>query len=126
MRIIILILFSFFFVQQVNAASWLIVNKQSKEILSLSPEDDAQLPNSDYEKIILDEDFGDIVLSEHPTFYKYNGNFVKNIKKISDRELQIEEDEERAEEEGWIKDRMRKNAMDELKLEGKIFKHTLK
>ena len=51
MRILILILLSIVFAQSVNAKSWLIINKQTKEILSLSPENDAQLPNNTYEKI---------------------------------------------------------------------------
>ena len=121
MRILILILLSIVFAQSVNAKSWLIVNKQTKEVLSLSPEDDAQLPDSTYEKIIIDDNYWDIKLTEHPTMYLYkNSRFIKNIKKISDIEIEKEEATEANVRGKLITERMYKIAETELIAEGII------
>lgn len=119
MRILILVILCFLIIGSVNAKSWLIVNKQNQEILSLSPENDAQLPDDTYEKIIIDENFWDIQLTEHPTMYKYkNGKFIKNIEKISNIEIEKEEAEKEMAEEKLISERMRKIARDQLVAEG--------
>ena len=124
MKQLILVLFLLVSIGHADAKSWLIVNKETKEILSLSPEDDAQLPNDSFEKIILEDDFENIELSAHPTYYKYKNNkFVLNVKKISDEELENEEAAERQVEEAMIQERIRKIAIDELKAEGKVFKY---
>jgi len=123
MRILFLILFSFMLVQQTNAESWLIINSETKEVISLSNEDDAQL-QAGWEKIILDEDFSDIVLARHPVYYKYiDKKFITNNDKL-DAEYQLKlVAEEAKEEEDMIYQKARALAIDELVKEGKSFKH---
>ena len=105
----------------VHAESYLIVDKNTNEILSLSPEDDAQLPNDNYTKIIIKDNYWDIDLDEQVNMYKFkNGKFIKNIKKISDKEIEKEKAEEKNKEEKLITERMRKIARDQLIEEGAI------
>ena len=105
----------------VHAESYLIVDKNTNEILSLSPEDDAQLPNDNYTKIIIKDNYWDIDLDEQANMYKFkNGKFIKNIKKISDKEIEKEKAEEKNKEEKLITERMRKIARDQLVEEGVI------
>jgi len=121
MRTLLLVLFSMTLIQPINAKTWLIVNKQNKEILSMSNENDAQLPDSSYEKIVLDEDYWDIKLDENATLYKFKNNkFIKNIEKISNIEIEKEKAEEKNKEEKLITERMRKIARDQLIEEGVI------
>jgi len=105
----------------VHAESYIIVEKDTDEILSLSPEDDAQLPNDSYTKIIIKDNYWDIDLDEQADMYKFkNGKFIKNIKKISDREIEKEKNEKKAKEDKLITERMRKIAEDQLIAEGLI------
>ncbi len=105
----------------VHAESYLIVEKNTNEILSLSPEDDAQVPDDNYTKIISKDNYWDIDLDEQANMYKFkNGKFIKNIKKISDKEIEKEKAEEKNKEEKLITERMRKIARDQLIEEGAI------
>jgi len=105
----------------VHAESYLIVEKNTNEILSLSPEDDAQVPDDNYTKIIIKDNYWDIDLDEQANMYKFkNGKFIKNIKKISDKEIEKEKAEEKNKEEKLITERMRKIARDQLIEEGAI------
>jgi len=105
----------------VHAESYLIVEKNTNEILSLSPEDDAQVPDDNYTKIIIKDNYWDIDLDEQVNMYKFkNGKFIKNIKKISDKEIEKEKAEEKNKEEKLITERMRKIARDQLIEEGAI------
>jgi len=105
----------------VHAESYLIVENSTNEILSCSPEDDAQLPNDNYTKIIIKDNYWDIDLDEQANMYKFkNGKFIKNIKKISDKEIEKEKAEEKNKEEKLITERMRKIARDQLVEEGVI------
>jgi len=105
----------------VHAESYLIVDKNTNEILSLSPEDDAQLPNDNYTKIIIKDNYWDIDLDEQANMYKFkNGKFIKNIKKISDKEIEKENSVKLQKERKLITERMRKIARDQLIEEGAI------
>ena len=105
----------------VHAESYLIVENSTNEILSCSPEDDAQLPDDNYTKIIIKDNYWDIDLDEQANMYKFkNGKFIKNIKKISDKEIEKEKAEEKNKEEKLITERMRKIARDQLIEEGAI------
>ena len=80
------------------AKCFLIVNATTSEIISLSPENDAQLTNKDWQQIILTDDYRDVFkqLDPQPTYYKYQNNkFIKNIKKISDEQIVIQENEDK-------------------------------
>ena len=85
----------------------------------MSNENDAQLPDSSYEKIVLDEDYWDIKLDENATLYKFKNNkFIKNIEKISNIEIEKEEALKRGAREKLITERMRKIAETSLIAEG--------
>jgi len=124
MRIIkIFICMLFIFSSIASAEVYLLVDKETQEIKSLSNEDDAQV-ESGQEKIILDMDIMDIELAEHPRYYKYkNDRFVMNIKKLSDETIVANEREEEKAELDMIMERVIKNAKTELEAEGKVFKH---
>ena len=103
----------------VHAESYLIVENSTNEILSCSPEDDAQLPNDNYTKIIIKDNYWDIDLDEQANMYKFkNGKFIKNIKKISDKEIEKENSVKLQKERKLITERMEKIARDQLIEEG--------
>jgi len=105
----------------VHAESYLIVEKDTNEILSLSPEDDAQDPDDNYTKIIIKDNYWDIDLDEQANMYKFkNGKFIKNIKKISDKEIEKEKAIKLQKERKLINKRMEKIARDQLIEEGAI------
>jgi len=105
----------------VHAESYLIVEKDTNEILSLSPEDDAQVPDDNYTKIIIKDNYWDIDLDEQANMYKFkNGKFIKNIKKISDKEIEKEKAIKLQKERKLINKRMEKIARDQLIEEGAI------
>ncbi len=118
----VLVLFCFLMVANfAHGESYLIVSKATNEILSLSPEDDAQLPDNTFEKIVIDEDYWDIALSEHPTMYKYKDKkFIKNIEKISNVEIEKENAIVAGVRHSLIMERVIKIAEDELIAEGVI------
>ena len=96
------------------AKSFVIVDKTSNNVISLSPEDDAQL-KPEWEKFILEDNFFDLIkqFEPSPTYYIYKNNkFIKNVKKISDEEnakqTAIEKLDRRKEN--------KKNALDKIKL----------
>ena len=106
------------------ADSYLIYNTTTKEVYSLSNEDDAVMPQSGYKKVILKDDLTDIQLEYSAEYYKYlNNKFVKNISKISSEEEQRVSNEEKENEEILIQKRIRKIAIEQLKSEGVILKY---
>ena len=73
-----------------SAATYLIINSTTKEVISLSPEDDAVLSNKDWQKIVLPDNYSDIALPQPATLYKYDGKkFILNQAKI-DAQTQAE------------------------------------
>lgn len=122
-KLLILVLVSFIFVQSVSAEVWLIVHKHSKEILSLSPEPDAQLPNNEYVEIVLPLEFKEIELQAHPTFYKFkDGKFILNIEKISDEALALEELTKKRQRRLKIQTKLEELAVKEIQKEEPTFK----
>jgi len=108
--------------------SYLVIDSQSKEVISLSVRDDAML-EAGWEKIILPDSATDYTsqMQHHVTFYKYKNNrFVENVQKLNDEQLAIEEAEELAEELALVEARYITIAMEELEAEGKVFKHLKK
>ena len=127
MRYMMMILFLVSFVFSASADVWLIIDKNSKDVISMSSSDDAQLPNNNYEKIILPGKLIDYLLAYHPQYYKYQSDrFVVNIEKLSDEALAQQEAEEIAEEEKEVRKWIRNLGIDELEKGGKIFKHIKK
>ena len=101
------------------AESYVIYNTDTKEIYSLSNEDDAVMPESGYTKVILKDKFKDIQLERPATDYLYkNKNFVKNISKIDKQEQAKIKAEQKAQEEVLINNKIREQAIAALKAEG--------
>ena len=123
----ILLVFLFLFMsscQPIFADVYLIVDKNTKDIISMSPQDDAQLENSNHEKIVLPGKLIDYPLQNNPIYYKYKGNkFVLNADKLSnaviDEENRIEVNNERAD----IEKELQSIAAKSLKAKGKTLKH---
>ena len=106
-------------VSQANAKVWIIVEDATDEIYSLSPEDDAVMPDTGYTKHIVDLNFKDIELMDHPTNYKYkNDKFIMNIQKISDKENKKEENKKGADDLKLIRNKAYKIACDALVADG--------
>jgi hypothetical protein len=106
-----------------NAEVYLLVNKSTNEIKDMSPENDAVVEQG-FEKIILPGILSDYPLQYHPSYYKYqNKKFIVNIKKISDEEIAKQEQEAKQAEEKLIQDKIRQQAIAELKTEGVELKH---
>lgn len=86
MRYILTILLLLFTVNA-NADIYLILEKTTKDIISLSDKDDAVLPEGNYEKVVVRGDVNALGLTKAPEDYRYiNKNFVLNSAKISKRE----------------------------------------
>jgi hypothetical protein len=119
MKRLALVLAFLFLAQTAFASSYLIYKSDTKEVYSLSNEDDATLLQG-FTKVILKEDLGDIQLQYAPTDYKYDGKFIVNIKKISDEAIAQQKAEEQRAEEKLIQERVRKIAKDQLITEGII------
>jgi DNA polymerase III epsilon subunit-like protein len=121
MKKILLLIFGLMFIYGIaNAEVYLLVNKSTNEIKDLSPENDAIIENG-FEKIILSGELSDYPLQYHASYYKYQSNkFIVNIKKISDEELAKQQAEENAKAEKLIQEKIREQAIAELKTEGKL------
>ena len=105
------------------AETYILIDKETKEVKSISPIDDAQL-ESGWEKIIIDTHFREIKLQYRPIFYKYiDGKFIANYEKIDAKVKQDLEDLEQAQELRLIEKEMQQIAIKSLKAKGKEFKH---
>ena len=101
----------------------LIIDKGTKEVYSISNNDDTILPEGK-EKIILEGSLSDYEFKESPTNYKYkNGKFLKNLEKIEKEELKKERYQEIVEEKEMIDNQIRALAIAELKKMNKKIKH---
>lgn len=121
-KLIIGIMICLMCVATAEAKVWLIVDTDTDEIISMSPEDDAVLSQPSYEKVILDGDLDVYPLSYHPTYYKYkNKKFIVNIQKLSDKENKKIKKEKKIDEMDLIRDKMIFDAMTALELAGHTF-----
>lgn len=106
-----------------DASVYVVYNTTSKEVLSVSPQDDAVVP-SGYSKEVLGG-----IISDYPLEYKVQDyrfvskRFVANTAKISEREARIEAALERQEELDMIEKEAKRTAYDALVGAGYKFKH---
>lgn len=109
-----------------HAKTYVIVNKETKDIISVSPEDDALLEEGN-KKIIIEDKFKEIKLSDPLKYYKLiDGKFVKDYDKVSEDEAKKLKSVERDLEEKELLKRMKSVAFDELVKDGYEFKHIKK
>lgn len=127
MKKFILALAFLFIAQTAFADVWLIYKTDTKEVYSISNEDDAVMPAQGYTKVILKKHLDDIQLSYPMTYYKYqDGKFIIDITKVkAEVDAQIVAQKE-AEQEAIIQERIRKIAIDQLKTEGIEIKEKIK
>ena len=119
MRRFLSLVFLFGFACNCYADLYVVVDKNTKEVITASEKNDT-VPQEGQEIKVLKgslKDFSD----ESPTNYKLSGTkFVKDIEKISNQELKKAQDEENAKKEVLIKEKTRQMAIEALKLEGKL------
>ena len=102
---------------------YILYNTETKEVQSVSNQDDAVLENG-YTKIILDGDISEYPLVYGAQNYKFvNNRFISNTKKISDEENAKIISKEKSIENKMIQDKLSEMAVVELKKEGKTFKY---
>jgi ligand-binding SRPBCC domain-containing protein len=100
----------------VSAATYCIYNTDTKEIYSLSNEDDAIMPKEGYTKVILKEDMQDLNLIYPHKFYKYNGKtIITNRSKLEEAAAKEEAARAEQEEEDKIQAEIREMAKERIK-----------
>ena len=125
MRYLFIVLF-LLMCQTACAESYLIYDNSSLEIVSLSSQDDAVLPEGCTKKVLTD-DMEDIPLSYQPRYYKYvNNRFVVNVQKLSAEENAKIIAEETAAEQKLIDEKLKDLAIDALKAGGVNLTHIKK
>lgn len=124
MKRLFLILVLCLFATTAFAETYLIINKQTKEVVSISPWDDAQVSDGNCEKVIIQTKFEDIQLEYAPEYYTWQNNrFVSNTKKLSDEANAQIQAEEKAAEEKEVQEYIRDEAIKAMKANGKEFKY---
>ena len=104
------------------AETYLLVDNSTKAIISMSPEDDAQI-EAGQEKVVIKDKFFEIKLDSQLQDYFYiNEKFVKDYEKISKRESDKIESKKKSIEIEVIKKRALKDAYEKLKAENYNFK----
>jgi len=121
MKTSILVISLLMFATIAQAKTYLLIDSQTKQVVSISPEDDAVVGQGQ-EKVVVDKEYADIKLEYPVQYYKYtNKKFVEDTKKLSDEENLKQKDAKRAEEEQKINKQMKKMAYEELKASGTKF-----
>jgi tRNA C32,U32 (ribose-2'-O)-methylase TrmJ len=104
------------------ADMYVLLDKQTKEVLSASEKNDT-VPAEGQEIAKVKGSLADFI-DDNPVNYKYTGNkFVRNIKKISERAQAEESEKERIQEEKLIESEIRAQAIKALKEKGAELKH---
>jgi len=122
MKIIYAILLTLFLTSTCFAELYVVVDKKTNEVITISEKNDTVCSQGQEVKT-MEGSLADFT-SENPTNYKLIGNkFVKNIDKIDKQEqAKIQETAKQAEEK-LIQDKIRQQAIAELKTEGVELKH---
>ena len=122
MKRFILILIAVFLASPVFAETYLLLDANTKAIISISPEDDAQI-EAGQEKVVIKDKFFEIKLDSQLQDYFYiNEKFVKDYEKISKRESDKIKSKKKSIEIEVIKKRALKDAYEKLKAENYNFK----
>lgn len=107
-----------------QADVYIVTDKDTKEVVSVSNEGDCVLqPNME---LTIDKsiDLKDIALASQPTMYKYDkGKFTANMSKLQAKETEELQEYEKAIERDKIDKRILKIAADSLKAEGILLKY---
>jgi len=121
MRLFLII--SFLLFTGVAESAYVVYDNNTKEIISISPENDAVLETGQ-KKVMIQDKFKDIKLTAQPTDYKFiDGKFVKDFKKISDRAIANQQSKEKMLEIRKVQRKARKIACKKLEAEGTVFSY---
>ena len=99
------------------AEAYVIVDKTSREIYTMSEKNDT-IPQTDQELIVLPGDFESYDLANHPSDYKYTNKFILNVAKINKKEDDKKKAQDKKTEDEKINKEMRKIAIESLKSKG--------
>ncbi len=106
-----------------QASMYLIYDKDTKVVYSMSSKDDTVIP-AGKELVQLEGEWHNYDFDKNPCEYKFiEGDFILDVGGISARELAVVELQEKAAEELLITNKMKLLAKVELEKEGKTFKH---
>ncbi len=120
-KVIFGLLFCLVFTDLAYSDVYLVVDKSTREIISISSKDDAVV-ESGKEKIVLPGERRDIELQHDIQYYKYdNGRFVLNVKKMTDDEKKADDFNKKVSEIAAVENRALKIACEQLVAESKQF-----
>jgi len=106
-----------------NADVYVVHNAETDEVLSVSPKDDAVLPEG-FEKTILIGGLENYPMEYQAKDYKLkNRKFIVNVKKISDREKRKEDSKNEENEIQTVRNKAFLDAYESLKASGHNFKY---
>jgi hypothetical protein len=115
----LILLLSLIFTSTCFAEIYVITDKQTNEVITVSEKNDT-VAGQGQELKVMSGSLADFT-SENPTNYKLSGTkFIKNIDKIDKQEQDKIKQEEIAKEEKLIQGKMREQAISALKTEGKL------
>jgi hypothetical protein len=113
----LILVFCLLFVSTCYAELYVVVDKDSKEVITVSEKNDTVL-DVNQELKVTPGNLSDFV-TENPANYKFSGGkFIKNIEKIDKQERERSDREKKSQEDTLIQKRIRKIAIDQLKAEG--------
>ena len=119
---IILILVLFCAVMMASADVYVLLDSSTKEVKSVSDEDDAVLEVG-WEKVVLPGKRSEYPLFYKEKYYKMTGKkFIVNTKKISDEENLKDKKKDKVDDLDAIKARIYKDACEKMELENYNFK----
>lgn len=121
-RIILLIVFGVL-LSLVNARAdiYIVYDQASKDVVSISKRDDVVMEPA-WKLKVLPGRFEDLQLVEHPTYYKLQGNrLVLNTRKVSDEEIERNNQRDRSADILSIKNRLYRDACIKMETEGYNF-----
>jgi hypothetical protein len=97
---------------------YLVINKDTKAVITLGEQNDNVLqPNQGL--VVLPGTIEELGLTEHPTFYFYKkGKFIKDSDRINQAEVAKQKFIDKARDEGLIAKKLRQLAVGALKVDG--------
>jgi len=94
----------------------IIYQNDTQEVYSISPRDDAVMPNTGYTKVIIKDNFWDLDLQYPHQCYKWNGSrLIPNSKRLDEEAIKEEKVREKVEIEKKIQSKIREMAIQEIK-----------
>ena len=98
------------------ADTYIIYNNSTQEVLSVSSQDDAVMPNTGYTKVITKDNLKDLDLQYPAQAYKWNGSrLTPNSKKLDELAMNEEKARNKLEIDNKIQAKIRELAIAEIK-----------